>query len=224
MDSHDIPMTAESQNGIQHKLESTELRRRFGFTAAPVDKPAAQSAVADLLRAIGEDPRRRGLRDTPKRVAQAYQELVSGYTTDPATMLNNAIFDIDYDELIIVSDIKYASLCEHHLLPFIGQAHVAYLPKGKIVGLSKIPRIVDMFSRRLQIQERLTRQIAAFLDEVLQPRGVAVVMSAQHMCSVIRGVKKHDSNMITSAMLGDFKQDRHLRQEFMLHISRANSQ
>lgn len=177
-------------------------------------------AVSDLLCAIGEDPSREGLRNTPKRVAKAYRELVSGYTTDPEHLINNAVFNIEYDDVVIVNDIQFYSLCEHHLLPFMGYAHVAYIPDRKVIGLSKIPRVVDMFSHRLQVQERLTRQIGEFLDEILEPKGVAVVMTGQHMCSMIRGVKKHNSNFTTSAMFGDFKQNREIRNEFIMHIQR----
>jgi len=212
---------ASLENGVQQKLASTELLNRFGLDAAPVDEAAIQRSVEDLLSAIGEDPNRQGLRDTPRRVAKAYQELVSGYTADPVSLVNNAVFDIEYDDMVIVSDIEYYSLCEHHLLPFVGHAHVAYLPNTKVIGLSKIPRIVDMFSRRLQVQERLTRQIAEFLVEVLDPKGVAVVMTAQHMCSMIRGVMKHDANMTTSAMLGDFRCNQDTRNEFLMHIERS---
>ncbi|MCE2471483.1 MAG: GTP cyclohydrolase I FolE [Anaerolineae bacterium] len=212
---------ASLENGVQQKLESSELLNRFGLDAVPVDEAAVKRSVEDLLSAIGENPNRQGLIDTPRRVAKAYQELVSGYTADPVNLVNNAVFDIEYDDMVIVSDIEYYSLCEHHLLPFVGHAHVAYLPSTKVIGLSKIPRIVDMFSRRLQVQERLTRQIAEFLVEVLDPKGVAVVMTAQHMCSMIRGVMKHDANMTTSAMLGDFRYNQDTRSEFLMHIERS---
>lgn len=223
----DLPVGHESQldtvaEDLQAKLESPELLHKFELDFKPVDIEAAKHSVTDLLHAIGEDPSREGLHDTPKRVAKAYAELVSGYTTDPQKLINNAVFDVEYDDMVIVTDIEYYSLCEHHMLPFMGHAHVAYIPGKKVVGLSKIPRIVDMFSRRLQVQERLTRQIAEFIDEVLEPQGVAVVMSGQHMCSMIRGVKKHDSGMTTSTMLGDFKTDRDVRNEFMMHIQRSS--
>jgi GTP cyclohydrolase I len=224
MDSHDSEAVAARANGIQHKLESNSLLTRFGLDAEPVDEDAVQNAVLQMLYAIGEDPSREGLTDTPKRVAKAYRELVSGYTTDPIELLNNAIFDIECDDMVIVSAIEFYSLCEHHMLPFIGHAHVAYLPNRKVVGLSKIPRIVDMFSRRLQVQERLTRQIAEFIVEVLDPRGVAVVMTGRHMCSMIRGVMKHDSNMTTSAMLGDFRNKHSTRHEFLMHVQRSKGQ
>ena len=220
MNSSDLKLNATAETNIQQKLESEELLTRFELDFEPVDLKAAMRSISDLLRAIGEDPNREGLLNTPERVAKAYQELVSGYTTDPKQLINDAIFDIEYSDIVVVNDIQFYSLCEHHLLPFIGYAHVAYIPNRKVIGLSKIPRIVDMFSRRLQVQERLTRQIGEFLDEILEPKGVAVVMTGQHMCSTIRGVKKHDSNMTTRAMLGDFKQNRELRNEFITHIRR----
>ena len=214
MNGHETQMRTAQQNAIQQKLESKELLDRFDFAINTVDTEAVRRSIGDLLYAIGEDPCRDGLLETPKRVARAYEELVSGYTTDPVELVNNAIYDLDYDDMVIVSDIDYYSLCEHHLLPFVGQANVAYIPNGKIVGLSKIPRIVDMFSRRLQVQERLTRQ-------VLQPKGVAVSLTAQHMCSMIRGVKKHNSNLTTYAMIGDFKVDREIRNEFLSQVGRS---
>lgn len=220
MNSSELKLNATAETNIQQKLESEELLTRFELDLEPVDLKAAMRSISDLLRAIGEDPNREGLLNTPERVAKAYQELVSGYTTDPKQLINDAIFDIEYSDIVVVNDIQFYSLCEHHLLPFIGYAHVAYIPNRKVIGLSKIPRIVDMFSRRLQVQERLTRQIGEFLDEILEPKGVAVVMTGQHMCSTIRGVKKHDSNMTTRAMLGDFKQNRELRNEFITHIRR----
>lgn len=218
--NHETEMDTVAED-IQARLTSPELLHKFELDFNPVDIERAQSSVEELLHAIGEDPSREGLQDTPKRVAKAYQELVSGYTTDPQKLINGAVFDVDYDDMVIVTDIEYYSLCEHHMLPFMGHAHVAYIPNKHVVGLSKIPRIVDMFSRRLQVQERLTRQIAEFIDEVLQPRGVAVVMDGQHMCSMIRGVKKHDSGMTTSAMIGEFKTDRNVRNEFMMHLQRS---
>lgn len=180
-----------------------------------------QNAVRDILLSVGEDPEREGLRGTPLRVGKMYDELLSGYTTDPQVLINGALFDEQYDEMVIVRDIEFYSLCEHHLLPFIGHAHVAYIPRGRIIGLSKIPRIVDMYARRLQVQERLTRQIADFLDETLKPHGVAVVLEALHMCSMMRGVKKADATMVTSAMCGVFKSNLETRVEFMEHIQRA---
>ena len=179
------------------------------------------NAVADILESVGEDPQREGLLRTPLRVANAYQELLSGYRTDPIDLLNEAIFDVSYDEMVIVRDIEFYSLCEHHMLPFLGRAHVAYLPKGKVIGLSKLPRIVDMFARRLQVQERMTRQIADLVNELLHPKGVAVVVEGLHLCSVMRGVKKHDARMTTSAMIGAFRNNLSTRQEFLDNISRG---
>ncbi len=221
MNGHETQMRSARENEIQQKLESEQLLNRFGLDCNAVDNKAVMRSIEDMLFALGEDPYRDGLLETPKRVARAYEELVSGYTTNPVELVNNAIYDIDYNDIVIVGDIDFYSLCEHHLLPFVGQAHVAYIPNGKIIGLSKIPRIVDMFSRRLQVQERLTRQIAEFLNEILEPNGVAVSITAQHMCSVIRGVKKHNSNLRTNTMLGDFKVDREIRSEFLAQVGRS---
>jgi GTP cyclohydrolase IA len=207
-----------------HHLESQEMvslipSDGFQFDFAPVERTPIEDAVVAILQAVGEDPAREGLRDTPQRVARAYEELLSGYRVDPAKMINNALFDVDYDDMVVVRDVDFTSLCEHHLLPFYGRAHVAYVPGERVLGLSKIPRVVDSFARRLQIQERLTRQIADFLNEVLAPKGVAVVLSSVHMCSTIRGVHKHGSSMVTSAMLGAFRDDNAIRQEFLSLIN-----
>ena len=177
-------------------------------------------AVRDILTAIGEDVNREGLVSTPTRVARMYEELTAGYHVDPVRLINDAIFEVHYDQMVIVTDIDYYSLCEHHLLPFMGRAHVAYIPNGKVIGLSKIPRIVEMFARRLQLQERMTQQIAEFLNEALHPQGVAVVAEGVHMCSVMRGVKKANARMITSAMLGTFKDNQPTRNEFVELIGR----
>ncbi|HPH94781.1 MAG TPA: GTP cyclohydrolase I FolE [Anaerolineaceae bacterium] len=191
------------------------------FLGTEIDNPTIETSVHAIIKAIGEDPERDGLLRTPERVAKAYGELLAGYRTDPAELVNEALFEVDYQETVIVRDIEFYSLCEHHMLPFIGRAHVAYIPKGRVIGLSKIPRIVDMFSRRLQVQERLTRQIADFLNELLHPEGVAVVVEALHLCSMIRGVRKHDARMTTSTMLGTFKEDQATRMEFLDNISRS---
>lgn len=191
------------------------------FLGTEIDNPTIEASVHEIIKAIGEDPERDGLLRTPQRVAKAYGELLAGYRTDPAELVNEAMFEVDYQETVIVRDIEFYSLCEHHMLPFIGRAHVAYIPKGRVIGLSKIPRIVDMFSRRLQVQERLTRQIADFLNELLHPEGVAVVVEALHLCSMIRGVRKHDARMTTSTMLGCFKEDQSTRMEFLDNISRS---
>ena len=171
--------------------------------------------VAKILEEVGEDVEREGLERTPDRVEKALRYLTSGYEQDAKEILNDAMFVEDYDEMVIVKDIDFSSLCEHHLLPFIGKCHVAYMPGRKIVGLSKIPRLVEMFSRRLQVQERLTTQIASTINEVLQPRGVAVVMEAVHLCMLMRGVEQQNSKAITSAMLGSFRDNPETRAEFM---------
>lgn len=172
-------------------------------------------AVTAILSAIGEEPTREGLQRTPERVARMYAELTEGYHVDPTKLINRAIFEVSYDEMVIVRDIDFASLCEHHLLPFLGRAHIAYTPRGRVIGLSKLPRIVEMYARRLQVQERMTSEIADFLMEHLRPHGVGVVIEAQHLCSMIRGVRKPNSTMVTSAMRGGFKSDPRTRAEFM---------
>ena len=171
--------------------------------------------VFDFLKELGEDPTREGLERTPARVAKAYEYLTSGYQQRVEDVLNDALFTEEYDEMVVVKDIDYFSLCEHHLLPFFGRAHIAYMPSRKIVGLSKIPRLVEMFSRRLQVQERLTTQIAHTIDDVLQPRGVAVVVEGLHLCMLMRGVEKQNSKAVTSAMLGAFRDRPETRAEFM---------
>lgn len=186
-----------------------------------IDYDAIEDSVRSLLNALGEDPDRDGLLRTPGRVAQMYSELMSGYRTNPIEMVNDAIFEVTYDEMVLVRDIEFYSLCEHHMLPFLGRAHVAYIPRGKVIGLSKIPRVVDLYARRLQLQERMTRQVADFLQELLNPRGVAVVLEGVHMCAMMRGVKKHDVRMTTSAMLGLFRSQLATRQEFLDNISRG---
>lgn len=181
-------------------------------------KGVVAEAVTAILRAVGEDPNREGLQNTPARVARAYDELLIGYQVDPIALLNNALFDVTYSEMVIVTDIDFYSLCEHHMLPFIGKAHVAYIPDKKVVGLSKIPRIVEVFARRLQIQERMTRQIAELIDDLLRPHGVAVVIDGLHMCMAMRGVSKANARMRTSALLGTFAENPKTRSEFMDHI------
>ncbi|NNJ11530.1 GTP cyclohydrolase I FolE [Chloroflexales bacterium ZM16-3] len=183
--------------------------------------PQIEHAVHDILEAIGEQPEREGLLKTPSRVAKMYAELTAGYHIDPEALINDAVFSVDYDEMVLVKNIDFYSLCEHHMLPFMGQIHVAYIPSGKVVGLSKIPRIVEMYARRLQVQERLTVQIADLIDKVLAPAGVAVVAEGVHMCAVMRGVKKANAQMVTSAMRGVFRDDSKTRAEFMSHIDHA---
>jgi len=168
-----------------------------------------------LLIELGENPNREGLLQTPHRVAKAWSFLSQGYRQDVKTLINNAVFEEEYDQMVLVKDIEFYSMCEHHLLPFFGSAHIAYIPNGKIIGLSKIPRILDMFSRRLQVQERMTQEVATMLDETLKPKGVAVILEAQHMCMQMRGVEKKNSYMSTSAMLGTFRDDNKTRKEFL---------
>jgi GTP cyclohydrolase I len=189
--------------------------------ATDMDYASIENAVRQILTAVGEDPNREGLLRTPERIARSYEELLAGYRMDPVELINNALFDVDYDDMVVVRDIEFFSLCEHHMLPFVGRAHVAYIPKGKVVGLSKIPRIVDLFSHRLQVQERLTRQIADFLCSALNPLGAGVVVEALHMCSMMRGVKKHDARVTTSTMIGSFRTNLATREEFLDSISRG---
>ena len=171
--------------------------------------------IRSILKEIGEDPARDGLKNTPIRVDRAMRFLTSGYRMDPDEVLGKALFDVAYDEMVIVRDIEVFSLCEHHLLPFFGKCHVGYIPNGRVIGLSKIPRLVDMYARRLQVQERLTTQIADTIKEKIQPRGVAVVIEAQHLCMIMRGVEKQNSVAVTSAMLGAFKDNQNTRNEFL---------
>jgi GTP cyclohydrolase IA len=181
---------------------------------------AVADALRDVLRDIGEDPEREGLRRTPERMARMYRELTAGYRMDPDALLNDASFEVDYDEMVVVRDIDFYSLCEHHLLPFYGRAYVGYLPRGRVIGLSKIPRVVDMYARRLQVQERMTQQIATLLMDRLEPKGVGCVVEAAHLCTMMRGVQKTETRMVTSAMLGRFRADSKTRSEFLSLIGR----
>jgi GTP cyclohydrolase IA len=182
-----------------------------------------QDTIRQLLAELGEDPTRDGLHDTPRRVEKALRFLTSGYDADIDAVLNNALFNVEYSEMVIVRDIDFYSLCEHHLLPFFGRCHVAYIPNARVLGLSKIPRLVEIFSRRLQVQERLTSQIADTLKEKVDPLGVAVVMEATHLCMAMRGVEKQNSVTVTSAMLGVFREDARTRHEFLELIRRSPS-
>jgi len=185
------------------------------------DEPdAIEPLIESLLKELGEDPAREGLVRTPKRFAEAVRFFTEGYSGDPLKILNNALFDVEYDEMVIVKDIEFFSLCEHHLLPFFGRAHVAYIPNGKVVGLSKIPRLVEMFARRLQVQERLTTEVAETLERVLQPKGVAVVVEAIHLCMMMRGVESPNASAITSSIRGEFERDSKTRAELMTLIQR----
>jgi GTP cyclohydrolase IA len=180
-----------------------------------------QDIIRQLLTELGEDPSREGLRDTPKRVEKSLRFLTNGYQADVDAVLNNALFTVDYNEMVIVKDIDFYSLCEHHLLPFFGKCHVAYIPQGRVIGLSKIPRLVDIFARRLQVQERLTSQVADTLCEKIRPLGVGIVVEAFHLCMSMRGVEKQNSVAVTSAMLGVFQHDARTRMEFLELIKRT---
>lgn len=178
-----------------------------------------EEAVKNMLEEIGEDPNREGLQKTPFRVDKMYKELTSGYSLTPEEVINDAVFNIKYDEMVVVRDIEYYSLCEHHMLPFFGKCNIAYIPNGKVVGLSKLPRIVEVFSRRLQVQERMTVQIADFINNSLDPLGVAVVVKGYHLCMAMRGVKKAEASMVTSSMFGNFRRDERTRSEFLSLIN-----
>jgi len=222
----DRSLSSPTTNGATSRIQSETRTLQESadlFDGDSVDHARIEASVREMLLGIGEDPDREGLVKTPDRVARAYDELMAGYRTDPVALINDAVFDVEYDEMVLVRDIEYYSLCEHHMLPFLGRAHVAYIPRHKVVGLSKIPRIVDMFARRLQVQERMTTQIATFIQDALDPQGVAVVCEGVHMCSMIRGVKKSGSKMVTSHLLGEFKTNPATRAEFMNHIDRGNT-
>lgn len=182
-----------------------------------------EEITRELLVRLGEDPSRDGLQRTPERMARAWQYLTKGYYEDSEKILTNALFDVSYDEMVIVKDIEMFSLCEHHLLPFFGKVHVAYIPKGKVIGLSKIPRLIDIFSRRLQVQERLTTQIAESIQKAIEPQGVGVVIEARHLCMMMRGVEKQHSSAVTSSMLGVFRDELETRQEFLSLIRAKGS-
>lgn len=200
-----------------------ETKISLDRAASPVEPGREiEHAIRTLLGEIGEDPQRAGLVATPARVRRMYAELTEGYRTDPDALLNGASFAVDYDEMVVVRDIEFYSLCEHHLLPFYGRAHVGYLPRGRVIGLSKIPRIVDMYAHRLQVQERMTQQVAGFLMDRLDPKGVACVIEATHLCTMMRGVRKQQATMVTSAMLGTFRSDARTRGEFLTFIGRSS--
>jgi GTP cyclohydrolase I len=199
---------------LEHPGETAEQQARKA-ESLPLQQASLQQIYAEVLTRIGEDPARDGLVNTPRRIEEALHYLTRGYTQSVEEIIHGALFDVDYDEMVIVKDIEFFSQCEHHLLPFFGRAHVAYVPQGKVIGLSKIPRLVDMFARRLQVQERLTRQIADAIDDAIRPQGVAVILEAQHLCMMMRGVEKQSSRTVTSAMLGAFKTQMQTRNEFL---------
>jgi GTP cyclohydrolase I len=184
-------------------------------------KQVIANGITTMLMAIGEGVDAQGTADTPMRVANMYDELLSGYSTDPVELLNGAMFDVEYDEMVVVKDIDFYSLCEHHLLPFHGKAHVGYLPNQKVIGLSKIPRLVEMFAKRLQVQERMTQQIATTIEELIEPAGIGVVIEAQHLCTAMRGVRTPNATMTTSAVRGLFKKNSITRDEFFSHVRQS---
>src|SRR3954467_221162 len=206
---------ARSKSGVLKQGGSSKSRSKVVEIQAKGVNGAIADNLRQILEALGEDPDREGLLRTPVRSEKALRYLTSGYTADISQLVNGALFDVKYDELVIVRDIEFFSMCEHHLLPFFGKMHVAYLPDSKVIGLSKIPRIVDVFARRFQIQERLTQEVAEMIQELLQPRGVGVICEARHFCMMMRGVEKQHSGAMTSAMLGEFRNNRETRNEFL---------
>ncbi len=209
-------------------IKQSPASKELANSVVEFKSKAADHAIADhvreIIRAVGEDPERSGLLSTPLRSEKALRYLTSGYAADIKKIVNSALFDVEYDEIVIVRDIEFYSMCEHHLLPFFGKMHVAYLPGSKVIGLSKIPRIVDVFARRFQIQERLTQQVAETLQEILQPRGVAVICEARHFCMMMRGVGKQHSGAITSTMLGAFRDDKGTRAELLSLIGQRSTE
>jgi GTP cyclohydrolase I len=229
---NDVPSPTDLPANVRRLVD--EIENEIGETVLAADDIAGEvsrdgaggngkveSAVREILLEIGDDPDREGLVGTPERVHRMYTELTAGYHVDPDRLINGAIFEVDYSEMVVVKDIPFYSLCEHHLLPFFGTAAVAYIPRGRVMGLSKIPRVVEMYARRLQIQERLTQQIADFLQTRLEPQGVGVVMEATHLCAVMRGVRKPGTIMTTSSVLGLFRSRDRTRAEFFAHLDRA---
>ncbi len=209
----DVARTHDEELGDEIDKSVSGLLERAGSVD---DRSAlAEGSYRDLLLSIGENPQREGLVRTPHRASEAMKFLTKGYEQNVDQLLNKAVFDETYDDMVVVKDIEFYSLCEHHLLPFFGRVHVGYIPNGKIVGLSKIPRLVEMYARRLQVQERLTKEIAEALENALHPKGVAVVIDGMHMCMMMRGVEKQNASMITSHVMGEFREDRRTRQEFM---------
>jgi GTP cyclohydrolase I len=203
----DVLKNGTAGNGNGHSMHNE--------ASLTLEDASVQAIYAELLKRIGEDPTRNGLQETPKRMEKSMAFLTQGYQQTVESVLHGALFDVDYDEMVIVRDIEFYSLCEHHLLPFFGKAHIAYVPQGKVVGLSKLPRIVDVFARRLQVQERLTQQIAEAIEEAIAPQGVGVVIEAQHLCMMMRGVEKQSSLTVTSSLRGVFKTQLQTRSEFL---------
>lgn len=226
-------MTADNKDDNHHSTRDSLVLpdyHRFVTEEKHPQDPESQAAnarleslISQMLSTLGEDPTRDGLKDTPQRVRRSLTFLTDGYTKNVHDVLGSAVFEEEYDEMVMVRDIEMYSMCEHHMLPFFGKCHIAYIPNGKIVGLSKLPRIVDVFSRRLQVQERLTTQIAYALQELLQPHGVAVVTEAYHLCMMMRGVQKQNSSTVASCLLGDFREDSRTRQEFLNLVATADN-
>lgn len=202
---------------------STEFDFEDGVQLTADCKTRIAAGVSGILETVGDHADPQGTADTPKRVANMYDELLSGYSLNAEKLLNNALFDVEYDEMVVVKDIAFYSLCEHHMLPFYGHAHVGYLPDRKIVGLSKIPRLVDMYAKRLQVQERMTQEIATAIDELVMPKGVGVVVEAHHLCAAMRGVRKPETIMTTSSVRGQFRDNSSTRDEFMSHVRATHS-
>lgn len=215
-----MPSLPQNVRAIVSEIESDQVD---DLAAGSPDGRVLEAAVRDILSEIGEDPHREGLRRTPGRVDRMYRELTAGYHVDPERLINGAIFAVDYNEMVVVKGIEFYSLCEHHLLPFFGTVAVGYLPHERVIGLSKIPRIVEMYARRLQVQERLTQEIAEFLMDRIEPYGVGVVIEAQHMCTAMRGVRKGGATMVTSAVLGQFRRSQRTREEFLAHLERGDN-
>jgi GTP cyclohydrolase IA len=219
-DRPEPPPLPDSVRRIVDDIESDMGEDALAPPPASGSTGRIEAAVREILVEIGEDPDRDGLLNTPERLHRMYYELTAGYHVDPERLINHAIFEVGYSEMVVVKDIPFYSLCEHHLLPFFGSAHVAYVPDGHVIGLSKIPRIVEMYGRRLQVQERMTQQIADFLMEHLAPRGVGVVLEATHLCAAMRGVRKPGTVMTTAAVLGLFRRNDKTRAEFFSHLGR----
>ena len=223
LEAHIRKFVEEIETGEDDESRAPGADRSAGRTRTPPANAdgGIEQAVRQILIEIGEDPEREGLLRTPERMHKMWLELTCGYRVDPDRLINGAVFDVGYSEMVVIKGIPFYSLCEHHMLPFLGSASVGYLPRGRVIGLSKIPRIVEMYARRLQVQERMTQQIADFLQERLNPYGVGVVIEAEHLCLAMRGVQKGGATMVTSSVLGTFRTTKETRDEFMAHLERA---
>lgn len=224
MEAHVRQIVEQIETGEDDVLTAAGANAAAGATSgagSPHADGAIERAVREILLEIGEDPDREGLLHTPERMHKMWLELTCGYRVDPDRLINGAVFDVGYSEMVVIKGIPFYSLCEHHMLPFFGEVSVGYLPRGRVIGLSKIPRIVEMYARRLQVQERMTQQIAEFLQQRLNPYGVGVVIEAEHLCLAMRGVQKGGATMVTSSVLGTFRTTKETRDEFMAHLERA---